>query len=254
MSEVNVEVRDRIAVLTIDRPHARNAIGLATIDDLQMALDDVAQRDVSVLVITGGGDRAFVSGGDLKELNAIRDQAGAMEMAVRMRRVLDRLSTFPIPVIAAVNGHALGGGAEVAVACDIRVAAADVQIGFTQVKLAIMPAWGGAERLAEVVGRGRALTLVATGRLLTANEAAGMGLVDVVAERNDFVGAWQHLAEEFAAIPPATARSVKSVIGAARPHDHPHLEANAVERFSELWIGEPHWAAADAFMSRTSPR
>src|SRR5581483_8089291 len=112
--------------------------------------------------------------------SAIRDEAGAIAMASRMRELLDRLSTFPLPVIAAINGHALGGGAEVAVACDIRLAASDVRIGFTQVKLAIMPAWGGAERLAELVGRSRAMLLAGAGTVLEAAEAERIGLVDQV--------------------------------------------------------------------------
>ena len=140
------EVRAEDVVLTVDRPGARNAISLATMDALGVALDWVA--DASALVINGGGDRAFVSGGDLKDLAKLRTHDEATEMALRMRRLCDRIATFPAPVIAALNGHALGGGAEVAVAADIRVAADDVTIAFNQSRLAIMPAWGGAERLA----------------------------------------------------------------------------------------------------------
>jgi enoyl-CoA hydratase len=250
MSEVTVVVCDGIAVLTIDRPASRNAIGLATIADLEHALDEVLHSDASVLVVTGGGDRAFVSGGDLKELSAIRDRAGAIAMAKQMRRVLDRLSTFPLPVIAAINGSALGGGAEVAVACDLRVAAADISIGFTQVKLAIMPAWGGAERLAELVGRSKALMLIATGRTLSAPESVEFGLIECIAERADFETTWRHLAKEFARLPPATARAIKSVVATARPNHHPQLEQAAVEHFAELWVDENHWEAAATFMAR----
>ena len=146
---VDVEWIDRLAVLTIDRPHARNAIALSTMGELEAALDSAA--GAAALVIRGGGDRAFVSGGDLKELAALRTLDEAAGMARRMRAICDRIAAFPAPVIAALNGHALGGGAEVAVAADIRVAADDVKIGFNQVSLAIMPAWGGAERLAAAV-------------------------------------------------------------------------------------------------------
>ena len=118
------------------------------------------------LVITGAGDKAFVSGGDLKELSALRTEAEASAMAWRMRTICDRIAGFPGPMIAALNGHALGGGAEVAVAADIRLAADDIKIGFNQVTLEIMPAWGGAERLAELVGRSQALLLAGTGSVL----------------------------------------------------------------------------------------
>ena len=253
-TEVLVEVADRIAVVTIDRPRARNAIGLATMDALRAALTEIAASPAEVLVVRGGGDRAFVSGGDLKELSAIRDEAGAAEMATRMRRMLDELATLPLPVIAAINGHALGGGAEVAVAADIRVAADDVQLGFTQVRLAIMPAWGGAERLAELVGRSRAMLLIGTGRTLGAEEAERIGLVDVVAPRAGFEAAWRELAEAFATLPPGAGRSIKQVIAAAKPHTHPALESDAVRRFAELWVGDEHWLAAGRLARRSTTR
>jgi enoyl-CoA hydratase/carnithine racemase len=244
MSDVEVEFADGVAVLTIDRPHARNAIALSTITEIENMLNAVTGSDASVLVIRGGGERAFVSGGDLKELSAIRDVAGAADMARRMRRVLDRVSTLPVPVIGAINGSALGGGAELAVACDMRIAAADVKIGFTQVKLAIMPAWGGAERLAELVGRSKAMLLIGTGRAITAAEALRLGLVDDVVERVDFEAGWRALARQFADLPPSAARAIKSVVASARPHHHPHLETAAVAEFAKLWVADSHWTAA----------
>lgn len=150
---VDLEIDDGLAVLTIDRPHARNAIALDTMDQLEKALD--AAAGAQALVITGAGDRAFVSGGDLKELSALRTEEDAAAMARRMRAICDQLADFPAPVVAALNGHAFGGGAEVAVAADIRVAADDIKIAFNQVALEIMPAWGGAERLAALVGQSR---------------------------------------------------------------------------------------------------
>lgn len=136
---VDLELDDGLAVITIDRPHARNAISLDTMDALDEAL--TGAEGARALVIKGAGDKAFVSGGDLKELSAIRTEADAAAMAWRMRKVCDRIAGFPGPVLAALNGHALGGGAEVAVAADIRLAADDVKIGFNQVTLEIMPAW-----------------------------------------------------------------------------------------------------------------
>jgi enoyl-CoA hydratase/carnithine racemase len=239
-------------MLTIDRPHARNAIGLRTMEALAAALDELAADPPRVLVIRGAGEGAFVSGGDLKELSAIRDEDGAIAMASRMRGLLDRVATFPAPVIAALNGHALGGGAEVAVAADLRVAADDVKIGFTQVRLGIMPAWGGAERLAELVGRSRALLLIATGRVLSAAEAERSGLLDVVAPRAGFDDAWRALAEELAALPPGAGAAIKEVVSAARPNEHPALEGAAVRRFAKLWVGEEHWRAADALADARS--
>src|SRR5262249_30206562 len=150
-------------------------------------------------------------------------------------RLLDRVAAFPLPVLAALNGHALGGGAEVAVAADVRIAAADVKIGFNQVALGIMPAWGGAERLAQVIGRGRALRATSTGRLYDAAAAQQLGLVDVVVPRASFEDEWRKLAREMASTAPGTTRAVKSVIAAAFPACHPELERDATDAFARLW-------------------
>jgi len=243
---VRVEIDSGVAVVTIDRPEVRNAIGYATADELEAALGRVAAADAAVLVLRGAGDRAFVSGGDLKELGAIRTYDDAVAMASRVRRVLDRVATFPVPVVAALNGHALGGGAEVAIAADIRIAADDVKIGFNQVALGIMPAWGGAERLAHAIGRSRALLAIATGAVYDAEAAQRLGLVDVVVARSEFDDAWLALARQLASTAPGTTRAVKSVVGAAVPWSHPELEGDATHAFGALWAADAHWAAVEA--------
>lgn len=227
-----------MAVITIDRPHARNAISLETMDQLDQALDGAG--GARALVIKGAGDKAFVSGGDLKELAALRTEADASAMAWRMRSVCDHISAFPGPVLAALNGHVLGGGAEVAVAADIRVAADDVKIGFNQVSLGIMPAWGAAERLAELVGKSKALLLAGTGSILDAAEAYRMGLVDVVVPRASFEDEWRAVARKLATV---SAGEIKRVLrGAPAPE--------AVAAFARLWVSAEHWAAADRVMNR----
>ncbi|HEV2311367.1 MAG TPA: enoyl-CoA hydratase/isomerase family protein [Acidimicrobiia bacterium] len=251
---VEVTLDDGVAVVTIDRPEARNAIGFATADALDAALDRVLAADAAVLVVRGGGDRAFVSGGDLKELRAVRTHEDAVAMARRVRGLLDRIAAFPVPVIAALNGHALGGGAEVAVAADVRVAADDVQIGFNQVALGIMPAWGGAERLAQLVGRGRALLAITTGALHDAASAERLGLVDLVVPRPEFDEAWRTLARSVASTAPGTTRAVKTVIDAAFPACRPELAPSAADEFARLWAADAHWEAVDALEARRSAR
>ncbi len=244
---VRVEIDRGVAVITIDRPDVRNAIGFATIDELRAVLDEVEASDAAVLVLRGGGERAFVSGGDLKELGAIRTHDEAVAMASRARRLLDRVATMPVPVIAALNGHALGGGAEVAIAADIRVAADDVKIGFNQVRLGIMPAWGGAERLAQTVGRSRALLAITSGELYDAPTAQRLGLIDVVVPRAEFDSEWQRLARRMADLAPGTTRAVKSVIEHAVPSAQPEFEVHATNVFAQLWTSDAHWAAVEAF-------
>lgn len=235
-----------VAVLTIDRPHARNAISLETMDQLDHALDGAS--GALALVITGAGDRAFVSGGDLKELSALRTEDEAAAMARRMRTLCDRIAGFPAPVVAAMNGHAFGGGAEVAVAADIRVAADDIKIAFNQVQLEIMPAWGGAERLAALVGKSRALLLAGSGTAVDAVEAERLGLVDVVLPRASFDSAdqgWRSVARSLARRPAA---EIKRVISGVSPDE-------AIASFARLWVADPHWQAAALVMNRkANPR
>ena len=228
-----------LAVLTIDRPHARNAISLDTMAQLEKAIDEAA--GAQALVIKGAGDRAFVSGGDLKELSALRTEEDAAAMAKRMRSICDQLAGFPAPVIAVLNGHAFGGGAEVAVAADIRVAADDIKIAFNQVTLEIMPAWGGAERLAALVGKGRALLLAGSGRALDAAEAERIGLVDVVLPRSSFEEGWRSVARSLARRPAA---EIKRVISGVSPDE-------AIASFARLWVADAHWQAADQVMNRS---
>lgn len=235
---VDLEWDGALAVITIDRPQARNAISLETMDQLDKALDGA--QGAQALVIRGAGDRAFVSGGDLKELSALRTEPDASAMAFRMRSICDRIAGVPAPTIAALNGHALGGGAEVAVAADIRLAADDINIGFNQVALAIMPAWGGAERLAALVGYSKALLLAGTGTVLDAAEAERIGLVDRVLPRESFDDDWRAIARSLATRP---AGEIKRVMKGV-----PTTEA--VAAFARLWVADEHWAAADKVMKR----
>lgn len=236
---VDLELDDGLAVITIDRPQARNAIAPETMEQLDAALDRA--EGATALVVTGAGDRAFVSGGDLKQLATLRTEADAAAMARRMRAVCDRIATFPAVTIAVLNGHALGGGAEFATAADIRLAAADIKIGFNQVALEIMPAWGGAERLVEIVGYSRALLLAGTGTILSADEAERVGLIDRVLARETFADDWRAIARKLAHRP---AGEIKRVMKGASTDE-------AVDAFARLWVSDEHWAAADKAMNRT---
>jgi enoyl-CoA hydratase len=235
---VDVEFDGRLAVITIDRPHARNAISLETMDQLEKALDGA--EGASALVIKGAGDRAFVSGGDLKELGALRTEMEASSMALRMRSICDRIAGFPAPTIAVLNGHALGGGAEFAVAADIRLAAEDIKIGFNQVTLEIMPAWGGAERLVVLVGYSKALLLAGAGTVLDAAEAQRIGLVDKVLPRASFDEDWRAIATALAGRPAGEIKRVMKGVSTTE----------AVAAFARLWVSDEHWAAADKVMKR----
>lgn len=235
---VELEWDGGLAIVTIDRPHARNAIAPETMEQLDKAIDGA--EGATALVIKGAGDKAFVSGGDLKQLAELRTEDDAAAMAWRMRSVCDRIADFCAPTIAVLNGHALGGGAEFAVAADIRLAADDIKIGFNQVSLAIMPAWGGAERLTELVGYSKALLLAGTGTIMTAAEAERIGLVDRVLPRESFDDEWRAIARQMAGRPAGEIKRVMKGVSTTE----------AVQAFARLWVADEHWAAADKAMNR----
>ena len=251
MADIRVEQDGAVLVLTIDRPGARNALAPSTMAELDGLLASLAERDdVRCAVITGAGDRAFVAGGDLKELESGRDEAFGARLAREMRATLDRIPALPVPVVAALNGAAIGGGAELAVACDFRVAADDASIGFTQALLGLMPAWGGIERLGALVGRGRALYLLTTGRVLSGAEAAAWGLVEESAPRERFDARWHELAHAVAAAPRHALAGLKAAMQAAHPGSRPDLAGPAEADFARAWAHPDHWAMAEAMERR----
>jgi enoyl-CoA hydratase len=248
---VRLERIGHVALIVIDRPQAQNAISRPTMAELGAALDEVAaDPDIRVVALRGQGQRVFVSGGDLKELATIRIEDEARAMAMTMRTLLDRVASLPVPVVAALNGHAYGGGCEVAIACDFRVAADDVKLAFNQVDLAIMPAWGGIERLQAVIGRARALYLLTTGLPVDAPTAAAWGLVEQVVPRSTFDDRLGELLDRIARAPRDALVGIKAAADTASPAARPDLAAAATASFARTWVGDAHWSAVAALEER----
>jgi enoyl-CoA hydratase len=253
-SGVRLTVADGIGIVTIDRPTRRNAIDrgvMAALNDVLDRIDSAIEAgELNVAAVRGGGDRVFISGGDLKELAKIRTEPDATAMSQTMRGVLDRIATLPVPTVALLNGDAYGGGGEVAVACDLRLASADIKIAFNQVALGIMPAWGGIERLTSLVGRGRALQLLLTGSVLTAEAAGAINLIEFVVPRERFEAEAAGLLAALAAIPATPARAIKSLVGSVAPASFPELATSASAEFARSWVADDHWAALEAAEAR----
>ncbi|MEO8743938.1 MAG: enoyl-CoA hydratase/isomerase family protein [Candidatus Dormiibacterota bacterium] len=245
MRDLLLEVDEGVATLSINRPGSRNALALQTMAELDQALDSVQDGRARVIVIRGTGTQAFCAGGDLKELEHMRSEAEAVAMARRMRATLDRLPKLDIPVIAGLNGDALGGGAELAIACDFRIAAAHARIGFPQVKLGLMPAWGASERGAALVGRGRALYLLLGGQTLGAEDALRFGLVEEVVPSERFEERLAELVHAIAAAPPAAVAGIKRSVGAVHPHHNPDLADATIAAFARTWTDPAHWSAVE---------
>jgi enoyl-CoA hydratase/carnithine racemase len=250
MRDLRVDVARGVATIAIDRPQARNALALRTMSELEEALAGVQSRRARVVVIRGAGTKAFCAGGDLKELEHMRDAGDATAMALRMRSTLDGITAMTLPVIAAVNGDAFGGGAELALACDFRIAAEHARIGFTQISLGLMPAWGASERLAALVGRGRALHMLLGGRVLTAREALDAGLVEEVVASDEFDSKVDAVARQIALAPPLAVAGIKRSVDAIRPHRHPELSAVAIATFTKTWTAPAHWRAVERMEKR----
>lgn len=243
MRDLLLEVDGGVATLTINRPESRNALALQTMVELDQAIDLARGERARVLLVRGAGNQAFCAGGDLKELEHLRSEKEAAGMAQRMRATLDRLPQLPFPVVAGLNGDALGGGAELALACDFRFAAAGARIGFAQVTLGLIPAWGSSERLAALVGRGRAMYLLLTGEAVAATQAFQLGLVEHVVSDEEFDSRLRTLGEAIAAAPPAAVAGIKSSVNAVQPHRYPRLARGDIEAFARTWADPAHWEA-----------
>jgi enoyl-CoA hydratase len=183
---LQLDVADRIATVTINRPDKLNALNVAVFDDLSLIVDELADRaDVAGVIVTGAG-RAFVAGADIAELEP-HGALAAKALARRGQLVFNRLESLAKPVIAAVNGFALGGGCELAMACHLRIASDAAKFGQPEVKLGLIPGYGGTQRLPRLVGKGRALQLLMTGEIIEASEAFRIGLVNRVVPAADLM-------------------------------------------------------------------
>jgi enoyl-CoA hydratase len=185
---------DELALLTLDRPEALNALSFGQLHDLNRMIDSIGSSDARALLVTGSGDRAFCAGADIKELmgrTLVEVRAGA----VLGHSVLDKLDQLPMPSIALINGYAFGGGLELALACTFRLAAPHATLGFPEIKLGLIPGYGGTQRLPRLIGEARATELILTGRSVDAQEAERIGMINRIVE-GDLIEAGQVFARE----------------------------------------------------------
>jgi len=185
---VELTRKDEFAVLTLNRPEALNALSFSIVAEIGEAIDEAAASDARALIVTGAGDRAFSAGADIKELmgRTLADQKAA---AMRGQRTFARLDSIPMPSIALINGYAFGGGLELALACTFRLGTPNAKVGLPEIKLGLIPGYGGTIRLPRLIGEGRALELVMTGRTVEAEEAERIGLVNRLVEGDPMEGA-----------------------------------------------------------------
>ncbi len=245
---------DGVAVVTVDRPDALNALDLPTLTELRDRLLELSvDESARVVVLTGTGDRAFIAGADIKYMSRL-DVRGATEWGELGHSCGRLLETMPKPTIAAINGFALGGGCEMALACDLRYAARTAKLGQPESNLAIIPGWGGTQRLARVCGLGVAKDLILTGRLVDADEALRIGLVSAVYEPAELLERVGEVARGLAAKSPAALAGAKATTNHALQGDHVENLSFEVDRFGSLFAGEDQKEGMAAFVEKREPR
>jgi enoyl-CoA hydratase len=249
---IQLERQGSVALVTIDRPEALNALDLDTLRELVEALELLAVDDeVRCVVLTGTGDRAFVGGADIRYMSAVtREQAE--EFANLGHRAGRLLETMPKPTIAAVNGFALGGGCELALACDLRYAAPAAKLGQPEINLGIIPGWGGTQRLARVCGIGVAKELILTGRLVEADEALRIGLVNGV--HDPVLEKAKEVALLLASKSRVALATAKIAINLALQGDHVENMGGEAGRFAELFASGDAREGMNAFVEKREPR
>ncbi|MBV9960314.1 MAG: enoyl-CoA hydratase/isomerase family protein [Acidobacteria bacterium] len=250
---ISIEKREAVTVIYLDRPEKLNALSREMLDELGEVFTRLkADTDVRALILTGAGERAFCAGTDIRELMSL-DEAGALEAARRGQRVCELIEESPVPVIAAVRGVAAGGGCELALACHLRVASHDAVLSLPETKLGLIPAYGGTQRLARLVGEGRALELMLASHQLFAPEALRFGLVNRITEGARLLDEALALAREIAMLAPLAIRACLAAVtrGLSLPLDEGlALEA---ELFSQLFATADVREGTRAFLEKRAP-
>jgi enoyl-CoA hydratase len=234
--------------VTLNRPEKRNALSRAVLRELKTVFEANADLpDLRLAVLAATGDAAFCAGGDLKDLGEIRSREDTEAFAADATAALDAIRLFPVPTIAALNGVALGGGAELALACDMRVAAAHARIGFVHAMLNISTAWGGGADLMRLVGYGRAIELLAGANVLAAKDAHALGIVNrVAAPSATFIDFVESFVAPMKDRLPEVMRAIKAqAIGERLGRPVLDRRARDEERFVATWVSPAHWAVAD---------
>jgi enoyl-CoA hydratase len=240
-----IETSGDVLSLTINRPEKRNTLSMGLLDDIGTALNSHRKASVKCAVITGAGDRCFAAGGDLKELDAIRTEAQTRAMSKRGHAALDAIRYFPVPVIGALNGLALGGGAELAMACDLRIATANAELGLIQSRLNVTTAWGGGIDLINAIGNSAALALLCSGRRLKADEALRLCLFEAVCDEGaDFSAFINEFLTGYTSKGLNVLRGYKATAAVRRKRLQDELTETAREAFIAAWTHDDHWEAA----------
>jgi enoyl-CoA hydratase len=245
-----LQKQDKVAVLTISRPKALNALNTETLIELDLAIDEIAKDDEIYAVILTGDGKAFVAGADITEMKDL-DVMGARKFGNLGNKVFRKLETLEKPIIAAVNGFALGGGCELSMACDIRIASSKAKFGQPETGLGITPGFGGTQRLARLVGIGMAKQLLFTAEIIKADEALRIGLVNKVVEPDELIEEAKALATKIVSNAPIAVKLCKTAINRGLQMDIDTALIYEAEVFGECFSTEDQKNGMQAFVTKT---
>jgi enoyl-CoA hydratase len=242
-----------VAVLTVNRPKVLNALNTQTLDELRRAILELKHDDaVRVVILTGAGEKSFIAGADINEL-ATQTAVTGREHAIAGQHVLDLVEHLGKPVIAAINGYALGGGCELAMACTIRIAAETAKLGQPEINLGLIPGYAGTQRLARIVGRGRALELLLTGDQISAQEAHRLGLVNRVVAAADLMAEAKKLAAALAAKAPVALRYILEAVHKGLEMPFPQAQIFEATLFGLVASTDDMREGTKAFLEKRKP-
>ena len=248
-----IERDGAVTVITLNRPKVLNALNAQTMDELTAALDAVAaDREVRAVILTGGGDKSFVAGADINEL-AVQTPVGGRDHARRGQRLFDRIERLGKPVIAAVNGFALGGGCELAMACTVRLAADTARFGQPEINLGIIPGYAGSQRLPRLIGRGRAQELLLTGDMISADEAYRIGLANRVVPAAQLMDEARKLAHTLAAKAPVAVRYILDAVASGADMAFAEAEDHEATLFGLVSTTDDMREGTRAFLEKRKP-
>jgi len=252
-SNIIAEKNNSTLLVTINREQALNSLNKETIAELQSAFDEYqSDSEIRCVIITGAGSKSFVAGADIAELAEL-DQAGGETLSRNGLKLMQTIQDFPWPVIAAINGFALGGGCELALACDIRLASTKAKLGQPEVSLGLIPGYGGTQRLARLVGRGKATQLIMTGEMIRADEAYRIGLVDELCEPEELMDKAQAMANEIASKAPLAIKKAKECINGGLEMTLAEGCNLEMKKFSEVCGTNDKTEGTKAFMEKRKP-
>ena len=249
---LEIKIQDKIAWIKINREEKLNALNISMLEEIRENLIDLGKnKNVLVLVIIGSGDKAFVAGADIAEFSKY-DKNKGLELAKKgQKNVLDLIENFPKPIIAAINGYALGGGLELAMACHMRVAVNTAKMGLPEVSLGLIPGYGGTQRLTKLVGKTNAMEMILSGEMIDSQKALNLRLVNKVVERNNLFSSINELAKKIMRNSPnAIANAITSINAAQKNVEGFEIEK---EKFSECFESKDFKEGVSAFLNKRKP-